>query len=93
MASNNKTLIKFVVDGIPPALREMPQIEVVFKIDANGILNITSKDKISTQELKIIPVTKSPGLSRNEVKKILKEIEEYKKKVVKSSLNLTKDKQ
>ncbi len=69
MASDNKSLGRFILDGVPPAPRGMPQIEVSFDIDANGILNVTAKDKASgkTQSIKI---EASSGLKEEEIKKM-----------------------
>src|SRR5512139_3338816 len=74
MAADNKSLGKFILDGIPPAPRGMPQIEVTFDIDANGILHVTAKDKASgrTQH---ITITASSGLSDSEVEKMRKDAE------------------
>lgn len=69
MASDNKSLGRFILDGVPPAPRGMPQIEVAFDVDANGILNVTAKDKASgkTQSIKI---EASSGLKEDEIKKM-----------------------
>jgi molecular chaperone DnaK len=69
MASDNKSLGRFILDGIPPAPRGMPQIEVSFDVDANGILNVTAKDKASgkTQSIKI---EASSGLKEEDIKKM-----------------------
>jgi len=69
MASDNKSLGRFILDGIPPAPRGMPQIEVAFDVDANGILNVTAKDKASgkTQSIKI---EASSGLKDEDIKKM-----------------------
>ncbi len=74
MASDNKSLGRFILDGIPPAPRGMPQIEVAFDIDANGILNVTAKDKASgkTQSIKI---EASSGLKDEDIKKMQKDAE------------------
>ena len=74
MASDNKTLGRFILDGIPPAPRGVPQIEVAFDIDANGILNVIAKDKATQKEQKIT-ITASSGLSKEEVEKMKKEAE------------------
>src|SRR5581483_6569899 len=66
MAADNKTLGKFVLDGIPPAPRGVPQIEVTFDIDANGILNVSATDK-ATNRAQHITITASSGLSKEEV--------------------------
>jgi molecular chaperone DnaK len=74
MAADNKTLGKFVLDGIPPAPRGMPQIEVTFDIDANGILKVTAQDK-ATGRSQHITITASSGLSESEVDKMRKDAE------------------
>lgn len=74
MAADNKSLGRFVLDGIPPAPRGVPQIEVSFDIDANGILNVSAKDKASGKEQKIV-IKGSTGLSDEEVEKMTKEAE------------------
>lgn len=74
MASDNKTLGRFILDGLPPAPRGVPQIEVTFDIDANGILNVKAKDKATNREQHII-ITASSGLSKEEVEKMRKEAE------------------
>jgi molecular chaperone DnaK len=74
MAADNKSLGRFILDGIPPAPRGMPQIEVAFDIDANGILNVSAKDKASGKEQKIT-ITGSTGLSDSEVDKMTKDAE------------------
>jgi len=66
MASDNKSLGKFHLDGIPPASRGVPQVEVTFDIDANGILSVAAKDKASNKE-QSIRITSSSGLSKDEV--------------------------
>lgn len=76
MASDNKSLGRFVLDGLPPAPRGVPQIEVTFDIDANGILNVSAKDKASGKEQKIT-ITASSGLSDNEVDKMVKEAQQH----------------
>ncbi|OGG17010.1 molecular chaperone DnaK [Candidatus Gottesmanbacteria bacterium RIFCSPHIGHO2_02_FULL_39_11] len=74
MASDNKSLGRFILSGIPPAPRGIPQVEVSFDIDANGILSVSAKDKASgkTQSIKI---TGSTGLSKDEIEKMTKEAE------------------
>ena len=69
MALDNKSLGRFILDGVPPAPRGMPQIEVSFDVDANGILNVTAKDKASgkTQSIKI---EASSGLKEEDIKKM-----------------------
>jgi molecular chaperone DnaK len=74
MAADNKTLGRFILDGIPPAPRGIPQVEVSFDIDANGILNVKAVDKASGKEQKIT-ITASSGLSKEEIEKMKKEAE------------------
>jgi molecular chaperone DnaK len=74
MASDNKSLGKFNLDGIPPAPRGIPQIEVTFDIDANGILNVTALDK-ATNRSQHITITASSGLSEAEVEKMKRDAE------------------
>jgi len=74
MASDNKSLGRFMLDGIPPAPRGIPQVEVIFDIDANGILNVTAKDKATNKEQKIT-IQGGTGLSKDEVEKMVKESE------------------
>ena len=76
MAADNKSLGKFILDGIPPAPRGMPQIEVTFDIDANGILNVSAKDKATGRE-QAITITASSGLSDEEVDKMVAEAEKF----------------
>ena len=76
MAAGNKSLGKFILDGIPPAPRGVPQIEVTFDIDANGILNVTAKDK-ATGRSQNITITASSGLSEDEVERMRKEAEAH----------------
>lgn len=78
MANDNKSLGRFILDGIPPAPRGVPQIEVTFDIDANGILNVTAKDKASGKE-QSIKITGSTGLSKDEVERMTKEAEAHAK--------------
>lgn len=75
MAVDNKSLGKFILDGIPPAPRGGPQIEVVFDIDANGILNVTAKDKATNKEqgMQIVP---SSGLSDIEIEEMVQQAEQ-----------------
>ena len=73
-ARDNKTLGRFILDGIPPAPRGMPQVEVAFDIDANGILNVKATDK-ATNKAQHITITASSGLSKDEVAKMQKEAE------------------
>ena len=74
MAADNKTLGRFILDGIPTAPRGIPQVEVSFDIDANGILNVKAKDKATNKEQKIT-ITASSGLSKEEVENMKKEAE------------------
>jgi molecular chaperone DnaK len=74
MASDNKTLGRFILDGIPSAPRGIPQVEVKFDIDANGILNVSATDK-ATGKQQNIAITASSGLSKDEVEKMRKEAE------------------
>src|SRR5438105_1057134 len=76
LARDNRTLGKFHLTGIPPAQRCVPQIEVTFDIDANGILNVTAKDKATSKEQKIV-ITSSSGLSKEEVERMAKEAEAH----------------
>jgi len=76
MAADNKSLGRFILSGIPPSPRGVPQIEVTFDIDANGILNVTAKDK-ATGKVNTIKITGSTGLSKDEVEKMRKEAEEH----------------
>ncbi|HZA51207.1 MAG TPA: molecular chaperone DnaK, partial [Myxococcaceae bacterium] len=70
MAADNRTLGKFHLTGIPPAPRGVPQVEVTFDIDANGIMHVTAKDKATNKEQKIT-ITHSSGLSKSEVEKMV----------------------
>ena len=74
MAGDNKSLGMFRLDGIPPAMKGMPQIEVTFDIDANGIVNVTAKDKATNKEQKIT-ITNSSNLSDNDIDRMVKEAE------------------
>jgi molecular chaperone DnaK len=74
MAADNKTIGKFHLDGIPPAPRGMPQVEVTFDLDANGILKVNAKDLGTGKEQKIT-ITASSGLSKDEVEKMVKDAE------------------
>lgn len=76
MASDNKSLGQFILDGIPPAPRGIPQIEVTFDIDANGILNVTAADKATGRSQKIT-ITASSGLSKEEIEHMKKEAESF----------------
>jgi len=75
MANDNKSLGKFILDGILPAPRGVPKIEVTFDIDANGIVNVAAKDQATNKEQKIT-ITGSSGLSDNEVQRMVREAEE-----------------
>ena len=72
MAEGNKTLGRFILDGIPPASRGMPQVEVTFDVDANGILNVKAKEKASGKE-QSITIQGSSGLSKEDIDKMQKE--------------------
>jgi molecular chaperone DnaK len=76
MAADNKSLGKFILDGIPPAPRGIPQIEVAFDIDANGILNVSAQDKATGREqsMQIVP---SSGLAEEEVERMVQEAEQH----------------
>lgn len=76
MAADNKSLGRFVLDGIPPSPRGVPQIEVTFDIDASGILNVSAKDKATGKEQKIT-ITGSTGLDKAEVERMTKEAEAH----------------
>ncbi len=76
MAADNRTLGRFMLDGILPAPRGLPQIEVTFDIDANGILNVSARDKGTGKEQKIT-ITASSGLSKEEVENMKREAEQY----------------
>ncbi len=76
MAHDNKSLGKFILDGLPPAPRGLPQIEVTFDIDANGILNVSAKDKATGRE-QAITITASSGLSDDEIDRMVAEAERF----------------
>ncbi len=76
MAAQNRTLGKFKLAGIPPAPRGVPQIEVTFDIDANGILNVTAKDNATGKDTRIT-ITSSSGLSKDEVERMAKDAEAH----------------
>ena len=76
MAADNKSLGKFVLDGIPPAPRGIPQIEVTFDVDSNGVLNVTAKDK-STGKEQSIRIEANSGLSEEDIERMQKEAEEH----------------
>lgn len=74
MAGDNKSLGRFILDGLPPAPRGVPQVEVTFDIDANGIINVSAKDKASNKEQKIT-IQGGTGLSEDEIEKMVKDAE------------------
>jgi molecular chaperone DnaK len=76
MAGDNRTLGRFMLDGILPAPRGVPQVEVAFEIDANGILNVSARDKGTGKEQKIT-ITASSGLNKGEVDKMRRDAEQY----------------
>ena len=76
MAADNKSLGRFILDGIPPAPRGIPQVEVTFDIDANGILNVTAVDKATNRSQKIT-ITASSGLSEEEIERMKTEAEAH----------------
>lgn len=76
LASDNRSLGRFILDGIPPAPRGVPQVEVVFDIDANGILNVKAKDKSSGKE-QSIKIEGSSGLSKEEIEKMKNEAQSH----------------
>jgi molecular chaperone DnaK len=76
MAADNKSLGKFVLDGIPPAPRGVPQVEVTFDVDSNGVLNVTAKDK-STGKEQSIKIEASSGLTEEDIEKMKSEAEEH----------------
>jgi molecular chaperone DnaK len=76
MAVDNKTIGRFHLQGIPPAPRGMPQVEVTFDIDANGILNVTAKDKTTNRE-QSIRIEASSGLTETEIDKMVKDAESH----------------
>jgi molecular chaperone DnaK len=76
MARDNRTLGKFQLVGIPPAPRGVPQIEVTFDIDANGILNVSAKDK-ATGKTQAITITASSGLSKDEVEEMVSQAQSH----------------
>ena len=92
MASDNKSLGRFILDGIPPAPRGVPQIEVTFDVDANGILSVKAKDKASGKE-QSIRIEASSGLSKEDIEKMQKDaevnaVEDAKKKELIDAKNL-----
>ena len=78
MAKDNKSLGRFILDGIAPAPRGVPQVEVTFDIDANGVLHVTAKDKGTGKEQKIT-IQNSGGMDDDEVERLVKEAEENRK--------------
>ncbi len=76
MALDNRTLGRFILDGLPPAPRGIPQIEVTFDIDANGMLHVSAKDKATSKE-QSIKITSSSGLTREEIERMKKAAEEH----------------
>lgn len=76
MAADNKSLGRFVLDGIPPAPRGIPQIEVVFDVDSNGVLNVTARDK-STGKEQSIRIEANSGLSEEDIERMKREAEEH----------------
>ena len=78
MAADNKSLGRFILDGIPPAPRGVPQVEVTFDLDASGILNVKAKDKATGKE-QSIKITGSTGLTDEEIKRMTREAEEHAK--------------
>jgi molecular chaperone DnaK len=78
MATHNKTLGRFILDGIPPAPRGMPQIEVAFDIDANGIVHVTAKDKATGREQKV-EIKGTSGLDESEIDRMVEEAEKHSK--------------
>jgi molecular chaperone DnaK len=76
LASENKSLGRFVLDGIPPAPRGTPQIEVAFDIDANGILNVSATDKATGKEQRVV-ITPTSGLSQAEIDRMIREAAQH----------------
>ena len=76
MAGDNKTLGRFTLDGITPAPRGVPQIEVIFDIDANGIVNVKAVDKATNKE-QTITITASTNLSKDDIEKAVKDAEQF----------------
>ncbi len=76
MASDNRTLGRFHLDGIPPAPRGVPQVEVTFDIDANGILHVSAKDKATNKE-QSIRITSSSGLEKDEIERMKREAQQH----------------
>ncbi len=88
MSADNKSLGRFILDGIPPAPRGVPQVEVTFDIDASGILKVTAKDK-ATNKTQNITITGAIGLSDDEVKRMQEEAEKHKEEDVKKAEIIT----
>jgi molecular chaperone DnaK len=76
MSADNKTLGRFILDGIPPAPRGIPQVEVTFDIDADGILHVSAKDKATGREQKIT-ITASSGLNKDEIDRMVKDAQRF----------------
>src|SRR5204863_2407845 len=76
LANETKSLGRFILDGIQPAPRGVPQVEVTFDIDANGILNVSAKDKAAGKEQRIV-IQASSGLSEAEVQRMIREAEQH----------------
>ncbi len=76
LAADNKSLARFILDGIPPAPRGIPQIEVTFDIDANGIVNVKAKDRATSRE-QHVTITASSGLNKDEVDRLVKEAQAH----------------
>jgi len=76
MANDNKSLGKFILDGIPPAPRGVPQVEVTFDVDSNGVLNVTAKDKATNKE-QSIRIEANSGLSEADIEKMQKDAEDH----------------
>merc|ERR1711942_661223 len=96
MASDNKILGQFTLVGIPPAPRGVPQIEVTFDIDANGIVNVSARDKGTGREQQIV-IQSSGGLSKDDIENMVKNAEKYaeedkKKKAIVEAVNTSKPK-
>jgi len=87
MAADNKSLGRFILDGIPPAPRGIPQVEVTFDIDANGILNVKAKDKASGKEQKIT-ITASTSLTKDEIEKMKRDAEMHADEDMKKKENI-----
>jgi molecular chaperone DnaK len=82
MAADNKTLGKFILDGIPPAPRGIPQIEVTFDIDADGILHVSAQDKATGRE-QSITITASSGLDKDEIDRMVQDADKFRQEDVK----------